>query len=286
MRNIILLSTIILSITTLFFSCEDDVDIVSYEPQIVVEGQIESGQYASVLLSWSAPFTGKMDTTDLLNHIIKTARVTIRNSSEEETLLLRINWDKLPPYEYVTTNMKGRVGEKYTLKVEYIDRVITAETFIPEPVEIEDLWYVKKKEDDKYGYLHVRFTNSSDYAYLFSTRVIGEEAVFTPCLYGSIDNKFYPKDKEVSLQINRGLTFIPNRNYTTYFQDTSVVRVKLATQSYEGYTFWQSYQNLVLNSENPLFPSTSMLKGNVNGALGFWTGYGISTRTIDLRKFQ
>lgn len=287
MKNIILLFSTTVSFMILFFSCEDDVgDIVDYKPQIVVEGQIENDKYASVHLSWSAPFNEIMDTTSMLNLIIKTAKVTISNGSHEEVLLLRPNWSRLPPYEYVSTRMKGKVGEKYYLKIECDGKVITSETFIPEPVNLDDLWYVKTKESDKYGYIHVRFKNKSDYAYLLSTQIIGEEGLYTPCLYGVIDNKFYSKDEEVSLQINRGMSFIQNKNYATYFQDTCVVRVKLATQPYEGYHFWQSYQNASLNSENPLFPSTSQLKSNIDGALGFWLGYGSSTKTINLRTYK
>lgn len=271
----------------LFFSCENDVvDIAAYKPQIVVEGQIENDKYASVHLSWSAPFYEIMDTTSMLNLIIKTAKVTINNGSEEEVLLLKPNWSRLPPYEYVTTRMKGKVGEKYYLKIECEDRIITSEAFIPEPVDINDLWYVKVNESDNHGYIHVCFNNKSDYAYLLSTQIIGEETLFTPCLYGSIDSRFYTKGEDVSLQINRGLTFIPDKNYATYFLDTCVVKVKLATQSYEGYDFWQSYQNIILNSENPLFPSTSKLKSNIEGALGFWLGYGSSTKIIDLKTYK
>lgn len=265
-------------------SCNEEVDFVAYEPQFVVEGRIENGEYASVLLSMSASFTESMDTTNLLNHAVRNAKVTISDGTNSEILLLKTNYQKIPPYEYVTTDMKGEVGKYYSLTIQYYEKTITATTYIPQPVEMDSLWFKKKSETDRTGYIHIQFKNLSDHNYQVSTQGIPDEKIFIPCLYGNIDRRLYSKDEIISMQINKGPVIFPETSYTTYFPDSIPIKVKLSTQTQESYEFWTSYQNEILNSQNPIFPATNKLKSNINGGVGIWAGYGSSVRIISGRK--
>lgn len=274
----------IIGIILIATACNEQPDFVQYEPQFVVEGSIENGQYASILLSTSVSFTESMDTTSLLNHAIRNAKVTISNGSQSEILLLKTNRDKMPPYEYVTTEMRGEVGKNYYLTIEYYDKLITAETYIPEPVNIDSLWFVKKQENDTIGYIHIRFKNESDHDYQISTMEMPKDKVFSPCLYGNIDKSLYPHNQMISIQINKGPVIYPETSYVTYFSTKSPINVKLSTQTKESYRFWTSYQNELLNSQNPIFPSTNKLKSNIVGGIGIWAGYGTVTKMIDGSK--
>lgn len=265
----------------MFVACGNEVDFVDYKPQFVVEGRIENGEYASVLLSTSVSFVESMDTTDLLNHAVRNAKVTISDGEKSEVLLLKTNSQKIPPYEYVTREMKGEVGKNYLLTIEYYDKVITAETLIPPPVDIDSLWFVKEKDDDKTGYIHIKFKNSSDYNYQISTQEIPNENTFVPCLYGNIDRTLYKTDESVSMQINKGPVIFPEVSYKTHFLDSASIRVKLSTQTKASYDFWTSYQNEILNSQNPIFPATNKLKSNIKGGVGIWAGYGSSVGIVN-----
>lgn len=278
---IYILSSIFICILT---SCNEDVDFVAYEPQIVVEGRIENGEYASVLLSTSASFTESMDTINLLNHAIRNAKVTISDGTSTEVLLLKTNHQKIPPYEYVTTDMKGEVGKYYSLTIQYYEKTITATTSIPQPVEMDSLWFKKKSETDRTGYIHIQFKNLSDHNYQVSTQEIPDEKTFIPCLYGNIDRTLYSKGETVSMQINKGPVIFPETSYTTYFPDSVPIKVKLSTQTQESYEFWTSYQNEILNSQNPIFPAANKLKSNIRGGVGIWAGYGSSVRIISGKK--
>lgn len=284
MKSFIYILLLLVGINAFFAACNEDAEFVKYEPQFVVEGRIENGEYASVLLSTSASFTESMDTADLLNHAIRNAKVMISDGSTTEILLLKTNKNKIPPYEYVTTLMEGEVGKHYYLTIEYYDKVVTAETYIPQPVKLDRLWFKKKNDSDTFGYIHIEFQNKSDHDYQISTLEVGKEKIFSPCLYGNIDKTLYPPNERVSMQINKGPVVFPETSYTTHFPDRSLISVKLSTQTRDSYMFWTSYQNEILNSQNPIFPASNKLKSNINGGVGIWAGYGSSVATIDTSK--
>ena len=258
------------------FSCNDDIDFVPYQQQVIVEGSIENGRYASVLLSTSASFTESLDLSDLLVHAIRNAKVIISDGEFSEILLLKTNNNQIPPYEYVTQTMKGEVGKTYDLSIIYGKDTITATTSIATPVKIDSAWFVKKNPTDRVGYIHIQFVNESANYYQISTKTPTDN-IYTPCLYGNLDNTLYPRNESVQMQINKGPIIYPEKDYTTYFPDSIQISVKLAVQMQDSYAFWTSYQNEVLNSQNPIFPSTNQLKSNVKGALGIWAGYGVSS---------
>lgn len=281
MKYILRIQTLLLMTLAGFsFACDQDTDFVGYEPRFVVEGRIEDGAFASVLLSTSASFVESMDTINLLKHAVKNAKVTLSDGTVSEILLLKTNSKKIPPYEYVSREIKGEAGKKYLLKIEYYEQLITAETRIPPPVEIDSLWFVKKQESDTTGYIHIRFRNTGEYDFQISTQEVDEEDVFIPCLYGNIDRTLYPDGSMVSMQINKGPVIFPKTNYKTHFPDNAEIRVKLSTQTKESFAFWTSYQNEILNSQNPIFPSTNKLVSNISGGVGIWSGYGSTVKTI------
>jgi hypothetical protein len=58
------------------------------------------------------------------------------------------------------------------------------------------------------------------------------------------------------------------------------IDVKFRTQSRVAYDFWNSWQNEVLNAQNPVFPAYTNLKSNIKGGIGIWCGYGVSNYRI------
>ncbi len=285
MNRIAYLLLALILMALLLVNCNREVEFVPYKPQVVVEGQIENGQYASVLLSTSVSFTELMDTTSLLDHAIRNAKITISDGDKSEILLLKVNKKKIPPYEYVTQRMKGEIGKTYTLTIEYDDKIISAETYIPEPVIIDSLWFSKKTPSDRIGYVHISFKNVSNHHYRIATKEESED-IYIPCLYGNVDKTLYPKETQIKMQINKGPIIFPETSYTSYFPDSVDIKVKLSTQLQASYDFWTSYQNEIINSQNPIFPSTQRLKSNVKGGIGIWAGYGSSVKTISGKDYQ
>lgn len=250
----------------------------SLESKVVVEGWIEEGDYAEVLLSSSIPVTDVIDSTNVLNHVIRSAKITISDGLTSEVLRVKNDKNRVPPFVYYGSVLKGESGKKYSLKVEYLNRQIEAVTTIPKSVKLKSAEYVKKNASDTTGYIFVKFDDPLDEKnyYQIATKIDGEEPIFVPSFYGNLDDKNFDK-ASVSAQINRGVLLFPKTKFTPYFADGDLIYVKLRTQNKDALDFWNSWQNEIVNSRNPIYPANTSLKSNVTGGIGIWAGYGQST---------
>ena len=250
----------------------------SLESKVVVEGWIEEGDYAEVLLSSSIPVTDVIDSTNVLNHVIRSAKITISDGLTSEVLRVKNDKNRVPPFVYYGSVLKGESGKKYSLKVEYLNRQIEAVTTIPKSVKLKSAEYVKKNASDTTGYIFVKFDDPLDEKnyYQIATKIDGEEPIFVPSFYGNLDDKNFDK-ASVSVQINRGVLLFLKIKFTPYFADGDLIYVKLRTQNKDALDFWNSWQNEIVNSRNPIYPANTSLKSNVTGGIGIWAGYGQST---------
>lgn len=259
-------------------SRDDFSEQASIESKIVVEGWIEEGDYAQVLLSSSIPVADVIDSTNVLNHVIRSAKITISDGQTSEVLRVKNDKNRVPPFVYFGSTLKGEAGKQYSLKIEYLSRVVEAVTTIPKSVELKSAEYIKKNDTDTTGYIFVKFDDPLEEKnyYQIATKIDTEEPVFVPAFYGNLDDKNF-SSSNVSVQINRGILLFPKTKFTPYFADGDLIQVKLRTQNKEALDFWNSWQNEIVNSKNPIYPSNTSLKSNIKGGLGIWAGYGQST---------
>jgi hypothetical protein len=260
------------------FSCNENSETayIDYQPQIVVEGWIENGTHATVLLSRSASFIHELDTAYLLNQIIRTAKVSISDGEQTEILTLGVDNRYLPPYAYYGQTITGQIGKTYSLQIEYGGKTIRAETHIPQPVPLESCRFIKSPPpNETAGHIHIQFRNTSTEYYQIATRVAGRETIFTPCLYGNLSSAQFSRDETVSIQIHKGPVLYPEVQFETSFTLGSLIEVKFRTQSRAACDFWNSWQNEVLNAQNPVLPAYTNLKSNIQGGIGSWCGYGV-----------
>ena len=253
----------------------------SLESKLVVEGWIEEGDYAQVLLSSSIPVTDVIDSTNILNHAIRAAKITISDGTTSEVLRVKTDKNRVPPFVYFGSTLKGEAGKQYSLKIEYLNRIVEATTIIPGTVSLKSAEYVKKVETDTTGYVFVKFDdpiNEKNY-YQIATKIDGEEPIFVPSFYGNLDDKNFTTSL-ISVQINRGVLLFPKTKFTPYFADGDLIHVKLRTQNKDALDFWNSWQNEIVNSRNPIYPANTSLKSNVKGGIGIWAGYGQSTLIV------
>lgn len=261
-------------------SCSNDnfSEEKSIESKIVVEGWIEEGDYANVLLSRSIPVTDVIDSTNVLNHVIRSAKITISDGENSEVLRVKNDKNRIPPFVYFGSTLKGEAGKEYSIKIEYLNRVVEAVTTIPKSVQLKSAEYIKKNATDTTGYVFVKFDDPAGEKnyYQIATKIDKEEPIFVPSFYGNLDDKNF-ESSSVSVQINRGILLFPKTKFTPYFADGDLIHVKLRTQTKEALDFWNSWQNEIVNSKNPIYPSNTSLKSNIKGGIGIWAGYGQST---------
>jgi hypothetical protein len=267
----------------LFVDCakDDFSNQVNSESKIVVEGWIEEDDFAQVLLSSSISVAEVIDSTNVLNHVIRSAKITISDGVNSEILRVKNDKDRVPPFVYYGTTLKGVAGKEYSLKIEYLNRIVEAVTTIPKSVVLERAEYVKKSSTDTTGYVFVTFEdplNEKNY-YQIATKIDKKEPIFVPSFYGNLDDKNF-KTSTVAIQINRGVLLFPKTKFTPYFTDGDLIHVKLRTQNKEALDFWNSWQNEIVNSRNPIYPSNTSLRSNIKGGIGLWAGYGQSTLVV------
>ncbi|MNQ50263.1 hypothetical protein D3C85_641940 [compost metagenome] len=270
----------LLVLTIVVISCNDN-DFsteINLESKIVVEGWIEEGDVPQLILSSSIPITEVVDSTNVLDHVIRSAKVTISDGQIIEVLRVKNDTDRVPPFVYYGTQIKGEAGKTYTLKIEYLNRVVSASTTIPKTVDLTSAEYVKDHVADSTGYIFVKFDDplkEKNY-YQIATRLDEQEPIFVPAFYGNLDDKNFDSPK-ISMQVNRGVLLFPKTKYKPYFTDGDIIFVKLRTMNKDAFDFWNSWQNEIVNSRNPIYPSNTSLKSNIKGGIGIWAGYGHST---------
>jgi hypothetical protein len=277
----------ILGIIALFSvsSCQRDEYIIEEgESKIVVEGWIEEGDVARVLLTRSVPMTESVDSANFLRYAIRSATVIVSDGTDSDTLRLVSASQYLPPFLYAGEKITGKVGGNYQLTVKYLSRTLTAESTIPPSVPINKVRYTRQNPADTIGNLSIEFTAPAGQRnyYQVATLLEGYDEIFVPCLYGNLsDRNFISPD--VSMQITRGITVFPRTNFEAHFNDGDHVYVRLRTMTKEGFDFWNLWQNEIVNAQNVIFPANTSLKGNINGGTGIWCGYGQSTVDIVAR---
>jgi len=243
MKNLIMKSLIISLLA--YPSCKrGDYIITEGESKIVVEGWIDEGDVARVLITRSIPMTEPIDSTSLIRYAIRSATVIVSDSVISDTLRLTSASRYLPPFLYVGEKIIGKANEKYTLTVKYLSQTLTAESVIPSSVPIKDVRYVRHNPTDTIGNIVVEFTHPADqqHYYQIATRLEGHDAIFVPCLYGNLNSRNFVSP-DVSIQVTRGITIFPSTNFESHFNDGDIIFVRLRTMPKEGFDFWNCWQN-------------------------------------------
>ncbi|GEM58168.1 DUF4249 domain-containing protein [Flavobacterium columnare] len=265
-----------------FYSCQDNLnDTKVSKPKLIVEGWIEENGVANVILSKSIPTNTNFNQNNIDKYFIRAAKVTVSDGVNAEILHLKMVNGYIPPFIYTGENIIGKKGFTYTLTIEFDGQELRAETSIPESVPIKELSI--EKIDDFKRKIGIEFIDPDNKNYYqIGTRIVGKDSLFIPTLYGTIDDETFIT-KKVKLNLLKGIQFYPVENTETYFPSGKIIEVKLRTLEKKSYEFWNSWQNDVLNGQNPLFPATFNLKSNIKGGLGIWAGYGADVKIIKIK---
>lgn len=277
---------LLLIVLASLFSCTSYVELepADYHPKIVVDGWIESGDYAYVFLTFSSPFLTSYDSASIRATFINSAKVTLTSSKgESEILTLFRQNNYFPPFVYKSVDIKGVTGSTYDLKVETMGKVVTASTTIPEAPEVSGL--EMEAETDSSGFLKVGLQPSEkEYIYFLIKSSKGEDknyheakiSVFMFPASDSTRNFYIYRRNETNLILLNPETYAYN-NWPDYqFALTDTVRVKIGKVDEESYQILLSILADQPSQHNPFdFNSTGILT-NIEGGIGRWTGVGLA----------
>lgn len=309
MKNFTYIALIILLTT----SCTKDIAILLpyTEPEIVVEGKIESGSFPYVILTYSS---GYFDSTDISNFEASFVRgadlkITVDGTDYPMTEIcsddipeaflaiiaeqLSLNLENLSQFNYciyANIDLIGIEGKTYQLTINHNNETYTATTTIPDAVPLDSVWF-KIEEDDKFGYAWARLSDPDtvgNFYRWFAQRInvndkgIIKDAGYIAPLGSAIEDRFF-NGESFDFLYYRSQTSISNNSPSDiygYFTLNDTVAIKFATMDAEVYDFLRKFETEVGNNGNPFAAPTTIPTNISNGALGCWAGYAVTFDTL------
>ena len=300
-RNFLL---IIIGLASIFLtSCqkEIEVDIPDYDRKIVIEGRIENGSPAMVIVSRSVPYFDHINLETLMNDVfIRDAVVTVSCDGVSEQLRL-MPWLDSPIYfAYVgdTTSascIKGEPGKRYDLRVEIGDKVYTSSTTIVEPFHLDSVWLAFANEQDTTPTTRIQLTDrveTHDY-YMFQLKVHGKRlhdrlwVTSFPVAFDDATFNGQTVNYEI-LRANPSSLFEPTMTdeekdefYRVTYRKGDTIYMKTSILDYEGFLYWSAMTYGISVGQNP-FMSPAPVPCNIKGenVIGNWCGFASTIDTV------
>jgi len=292
-------------------SKEVQIDLPGYQEQIVIDGSIELGQPAIVLLSKSADIYSPTNLEAYLGNFISGANVVVSDGNTLDTLI-EICTDNLPPGTeeiaaaffgipieqltslnlcgYFSSNMIGVEGRSYELTVNVNNDVFTATTQIGEPTALDSLYWKPEGNLENHGFSWAKLSDPQGVydAYLWEVQKLNiqDNGTQDPLSYKTFnpyfDDAFFD-----------GLSFEFAYENPISFQDSSVedqfrgyyeigdtILVKLSKLGRDEYNFFEKKYNQIYTAGNPFATPTNIPSNIEGGALGIWVGYASWSDTL------
>ena len=262
---------------------EWDVDNV-FMPQIIVEGWIDDGKPATVILTQMLQYdndsqSGPLDMSEIP---IRWATVSLSDGERSEMLIGQIDTNYTPPYIYSGSLIRGEPGKTYTLTVKYSGRTLTSSTTIPEPVPVSRYEVSPSPTCDTLYSIKIFFRDDPEQKnyYKVFTKVKNTDKRYFAAFMGDLSDEVISTDAYMT--VNRAFRHTRLYQHTPYFKIDDTVYVKFTQLPVEGFEFWSSYENEIINGKNPIFPSSTNLSTNIQGGKGIWCGYGKVIRRVTI----
>jgi len=310
MKNIFLKLPLLLTITftvVFFTACEEEfIPEISTDPEdIVVEGFIEGGEQPTppyVILTKSLPFFSEINNDEFNNLFVHDAIVTVTEGSNTATLS-EICLDALTPEQQILVgslfgidtdsiavnfcvyidlgfSMMGAIGKSYDLKIEVENKTITARTTIPEHVPLDSLTFVKPAGEVSDGLREMLCYIQDDpdltSYYRYFTQV--DDGPLTPGFNSVFDDLFF-NGQAFDFPLSKGEPRTAEFDPETFglYNVGETATLKWCNIDDEHYRFWET---LEFNASNQgPFSNYTRVDSNVEGGLGIWGGYSVSSYT-------
>lgn len=273
----------LLTFSILLVNCEKEVEVeIPYHVRkMVVEGWIEQGKGAQVILSLSAPFFASIDSNNLLEYSVTRAKVELLVDSSKEILTLKPNEFYFPPYYYFSSDILGKTGKEYNLEINYNDYTFTATTTIPSLTKPDSVWFVKHDKTDTLGVIHLKLSDNPDEVnyYRTLTKRLGKDKRFIPT-FTSVFSDFSFNGEQLELSLYKGSANLRDFDQSRYFKVSDTIVLKFCSIDKAHYEFWNTVQNQAVTSANPFAISHKEIKSNIQNGFGIWGGYAASYDTI------
>ena len=287
MRSIVLGTWVAMELSVAV-SCDSPTSEAA-SPLLVVEGSIDDGGFPVVIVTTSvAVHSGYHEPLDSLgSHLLRWARVAVSDGEQEVVLTGKYDRAYTPPFVYTTTRLRGEAGHSYTLTVDYGDYHARALTTIPAAPSVDSMWVLPVIQDSLCSIV-VTFNDDGACRRYYKAYVrrgrYGHQ--WLPAYLGTVSNEVLAVGGNELVVNQASLATDASQEYVPYFGYGDTVSVKFAQIDEVSYRFWSDFDNNTNFSRNPLFPSVTPLRGNVEGGLGCWCGCGAVTQEFVLNDWR
>ncbi len=267
-------------------SCTEDInlDVVGGDKKIVIEGSIEIGSPAKVIVTRNSPISQSIDVNAIL---VTNAKVYVSNGILTDTLALTIDTFASFPLVYKGSTVLGAAHQTYYLTVLADGKTFTSITSIPEPIALDSVWWKNEPPRDSLGYAWAHLSEPPGYGnyYKWFAKRGTQDRRFIAPYASTFDDKFI-NGKSFDFAYNRGTdpndqaAAPPDKLTEGYFNITDTIYVKFCTIDYYTCKFYTTYEAALQTNGNPFSSPVSIISNINGGGLGVWGGFGCTYDTI------
>jgi len=277
------------TLTLLFSACTESIDVKlpNADKKIVIEGIIENGKLAEVTITKTIPLFSSVQNTSITDFFITDALVYVTSGGMTDTLRLAIDSASSLGLVYKGSSIIGAVGQSYNLTIVQGGKTFTAVTTIPNPVALDSVWWKAQPPEDTLGYAFAHLSEPAGLGnnYRWYAKLPKDRRFIAP-FGATFDDKYVdgvsfdfaytkgydPTDSEDTPEndsLNRG-----------YYTNKDTVYIKFCSIDRQSKDFYTTFETALSSNGNP-FASPVTILGNINGgALGVWSGFGVTYDTI------
>lgn len=263
-------------------SC-NDVRLPDPSVRLVVEAWAEDNGRPVVIVTTVVPVsTEYKELTELQDHIVRWAKVTISDGTQETVLSGRVNRNHFPPYIYTKDTYRIQPGMEYSISVEYGGEKAVSSVRVPHrrPLDFIRVEAVPDKTDAYRLVAGISDVSEGVDRYKFFVRREKKDSSYISSFLGYVsDDSFASSQAEVA--IYNGMN-VMSEKFEQYFTADDHVHVKFCVLDDVTWQYWSDYEELTSLSRNPFFPVTSEIRSNVSGGLGYFSGYGASYYEVSI----
>ncbi|MBA3704743.1 MAG: DUF4249 domain-containing protein [Bacteroidetes bacterium] len=272
----------------LLTGCEEDINlsIIGGDRKIVIEGSIENGEVATVIVTRNSPLSQTVDFSKIL---VTDAQVFVSDGTVTEQLIFAVDSTASIPFIYEGNSIIGMPGKTYYLTVIADGQTFTATTTIPAPVALDSVWWIPQPPEDSLGFAwgHLSEPVGVGNAYRWLAKRATKDRRYIAPFGATFDDK-YIDGKSFDFAYNRGddPTVDPNitdsisKNEEGYFKNTDTIYVKFTTIDHNSAKFYTTFESALQSNGNPFASPVTVLSNIKGGALGVWAGFGVTYDTI------
>ena len=298
--------------TLLFFSCQEEItlDIDKSEDRLVVEGAIEPGFPPYIILTRNQGYFDNINQDTYRNLFVEDADIRVSVFDSNQTLspiyLKPFIFDSIVVYTDSTYDFKSyydfsEEGKTYLLEIFWNGDSITSITSIPESTPLDCLWIEKNEFSDIYYESDIKAIYPDPSG--IQNNVLIENKLFYHQQQDSLtcivkeqmdpllllldcgpDNLINGETFETIFPLADKAGFPGKRKFhaehnelckitgDSIFIEKDIALIKFSQIDEESMRFWRGVVRQAGFNSNP-FTEPLNLPGNINGALGVWTGY-------------